>query len=486
MIPPATHLSSRFPASWDTGDSCDTGAMPLPLSPATGVKCPSVRVVVLNYNGGDMTLACLERLLETEWPPERLQIVLVDNASSDRVPAEVQRRMPRVSIIESPVNRGFAGGCNLGLTDLAGVAFVALVNNDVLVEPDWLAPLVRTLESDPALGAACPRILFMHRYLDLTITAPTMRRGWGDHRELGVRVGGLRIGDEDRWSEVQFVEGFWGREYAPEGGYDFQWTSGRAILRVPIPGGSDVPSSCELLLAADGPVGVTLEAGSEPARHIVGTEPSWYGVEIDGEPFAVINNVGSILTADLHGADRGYLEPAEGRYGAEEDVFGWCGAAVLLSSRYLQQVGCFDERFFLYYEDLELSWRGHEHGWRYRYVPTSSVSHRHSATTVEGSTLSEHYNLRNRLLTIIRHAPLRTTVVVLLRYLLVTASYARRDILSPLIGGRAVQPEAVRRRLRAFGAALRLAPAMQAHRRNAAIRSSPDDRRAGCWSPRRR
>ena len=79
-----------------------------------------------------------------------------------------------------------------------------------------------------------------------------------------------------------------------------------------------------------------------------------------GPAVEVINNVGTVLTDDKHGADRGYLEPDDGRFGAPEDVFAWCGAGVLLRRAYLDEVGQLDERLFVYYEDLELSWRGTE------------------------------------------------------------------------------------------------------------------------------
>ena len=82
----------------------------------TGVE--RVRAVVLNYNGGDLTLACLRRLRATEWPPDRFEVVLVDNASSDDVVDRVRDQWPDVRIIASDRNLGFAGGCNLALHDL--------------------------------------------------------------------------------------------------------------------------------------------------------------------------------------------------------------------------------------------------------------------------------------------------------------------------------------------------------------------------------
>ena len=101
-----------------------------------------VRVVVVNYNGGDLTVDCLRSLVATRWRADRLEVVLVDNASTDDVVARVRAELPVVTVIESGRNLGFAGGCNLGMRDRAGVDYVALVNNDATVDPEWLAPLV--------------------------------------------------------------------------------------------------------------------------------------------------------------------------------------------------------------------------------------------------------------------------------------------------------------------------------------------------------
>ena len=119
----------------------------------------------------------------------------------------------------------------------------------------------------------------------------------------------------------------------------------------------------------------------------------------------MLNNVGSVVLADGHGADRGYLERDAGQFDEVEEVFAWCGAAVLLSREYLETVGLFEDRYFLYYEDFDLSWRGRAEGWRYLYVPASVVRHVHSASSVEGSRLFQHYDERNRLLTLTRNAP---------------------------------------------------------------------------------
>ena len=163
----------------------------------------------------------------------------------------------------------------------------------------------------------------------------------------------------------------------------------------------------------------------------------------------VINNVGTVLRSDWYGADRGFDEPDDGRYGDEDDIEAWCGGAVLLRAEYLRECGLFDERLFLYYEDLELSLRGREAGWRFRYVPSSVVEHEHSATAITGSDFAEFYKERNRLLVVARHAPLHLVLWFPIRHLFATASYAVHGQLA-----------VARRRLRSWFAFLRLLPAM--------------------------
>lgn len=415
-----------------------------------------VRVVTVNFNGGDLTLECLRALSSTDWPSELLEIVLVDNASSDGSVARVRAELPSVRIIESPVNRGFAGGCNLGLEGFETVEHVALVNNDVVVEPGWLAPLVEGFENDPELGATCPKILLVARYADVTITTPTHRRGRGDDRDLGVHVSGLRVATDDVWGRTLRVRGWWGLEPGPGGSLDGEWTREEAVLRVPVP--EPLPPSCGFRLDSDVEKPVAIRSGEHETRFDVGPEPRWVDVALSGPARDVIHNVGSFLTNDGYGADRGFMEVDDGQYDDSTDVFAWCGAAVLLSSRYLADVGIFDERLFLYYEDLELALRGRERGWRYRLVPGSTIRHLHSATTGQRSLRFLYYNERNRLLVLTRHAPVRTVVKALGRQLLVTASYTRRDVLSSVLHGRGIHGAIPLTRLRALGGYLLRAP----------------------------
>ena len=426
------------------------------------VQHPRVRVVIVNHNGGDMTLRCLDSLRRVSWPADRVEVVLVDNASSDGVVARVREGYPEVSVLEAGDNLGFGGGCNLAMRELGDTDHVALLNNDAEAEPGWLAPLVHAVESDPTVGAASSKVLFTDAFLEVELDAGADRRGRGDGRLLGVRVSGARVGGEDVWRRTLLVDGFWGPEHGPRSEPDYQWSGAAATLRVPVKHSAD---GCRLRLAADRPKLVTLRSGDRRAEVRVTATPAWYDVPLDGSPFDVVNSAGSMIVSGGYGADRGYLEREVGRYAEPAEVFAWSGASVLLSRAYLDSVGRFDDRFFMYYEDTDLAWRGRLRGWRYVYAPDSVVRHVHSATSVEGSRLSAHFGERNRLLTLARNAPPRLAAAAVARHLLVTGSYARRDLLSPVLRGRPPRPETVRRRMRAFLAFLRRLPPVLGDRR---------------------
>ena len=436
-------------------------------------EAPHVGVVVLNYNGGDLTLECLRCVLRTDWPREALEVVLVDNASEDGVVERTRRELPGVTVVDAGTNLGFAGGCNLGIRMLGHADYVVLLNNDATVSPGWLRPLVEALEADRTVGAVCPKILFADRFVEVSISSAVSRRGFGDGRALGVKVSAGRVDGSDATSRMQLVRGFWGIEHEPGAG-SFQWTNGDAILRVPVRPDGSLPS-CELQLSADSDRQVTLTSGPHRTECRVGPTPAWCQVTLGGEPFDVINNVGSVLVDGCFGADRGFMERDEGQYDRTEEVFAWCGAAVVLSRRYLDTVGHFDDRYFLYYEDLDLSWRGRAQGWRYLYVPGPPIRHVHSASTVSGSRLHHHYSERNRLLTLTRNAPAGVALEACLRHLLVTASYARRDVLFTVAHRQPPSWETIWRRSSAFASFAALLPGALADRRRLRRRQQVSD-----------
>ena len=420
-----------------------------------GDRIARVRVVVVDHDGGEHTLACLRALVATEWPAADLDVVLVDNASTHPVTATVRDELPTVRIVESPLNLGFGGGCNLGMGDLTGIDAVALINDDATVEPDWLAPLAAALEADPACGAAQPKILLASAYREVTLRSAANVPGRGDRRALGVRVAGARTGGTDLWRDVRTPRGTGGPELQP-GGRTATWTDGDATLLVPVVD-EDI-TEVELLLDAPEGRAVTARSGHEETVVVAGPEPAWLRVPLAGPARRVVHSAGVEVTADGFGVDRGWLEPDDGRFDDPDEIFAWCGGAVLLRAQYLDEVGRFDESFFLYYEDLDLAWRGRTQGWRYAYVPTSVVHHVHAASGGLGWAAKERRKERNRIVVLRRHAGLPAAARAWARSTGATGGYLRRDALAPALHGDRPRLEYVRARTRALLGAARALP----------------------------
>jgi GT2 family glycosyltransferase len=440
------------------------------------VGVPQIRLVVLNFNGGELVERCVDHLEALDWPEDRLEIVVVDNDSHDGS-ADVFEGRSRVRLIRAGHNGGFPAN-NLGLRDLDGVDYVGLINNDAFVERGYLTPLVEALEASPAIGAACPKILLAHRFAPLTLRSPASQVV-GDARALGVRISGVEVGGEDRWRHASWGPGFHGPEQGEGALASFRWTTGEARLGVPLLADE---SSARLCLSALRTMSVEIDAGSGPIDVEVGTEPVWVDVTVTAAPVDLINNVGSRLVKGGYSGDRGFLEPDVGQYEEARDVFAWCGAGVLFRTEYLADVGLFDERFFMYYEDTDLSWRGRLRGWRYRYVPDAVMRHVHAATSVEGSAMFNHFVLRNRLVMLTKSAPASVVAGAVARDAKELVAAGWRDVGRRVIRGRRPEPRAVLSRGRSFFAYVRLLPGLLADRRRIrAARSVPDDALMG-WA----
>jgi cellulose synthase/poly-beta-1,6-N-acetylglucosamine synthase-like glycosyltransferase len=109
---------------------------------------PFVSVIVPVRDGESTIPACLDSILATDYPPDRREILVVDNASSDGTPTLIQARPVRY--LREP-KRGVSHARNRGIAESRG-EILAFVDADCLVEPQWLTELVRPFE-DPEVGA---------------------------------------------------------------------------------------------------------------------------------------------------------------------------------------------------------------------------------------------------------------------------------------------------------------------------------------------
>ncbi len=256
-------------------------------------------------------------------------LVVVDNGSrAAEVVAGCELAVP-VELLPTGRNLGYAGGMNAGIDHAlaGGATMVALLNDDVWVEPGWLGPLRAALDDDDRVGAVQPMLVF------------------------------------------------------------------------------------------------------------------------DTDP-PTVNSLGVQLGADGAGRDVGYGEPLPTDT-SPRPISMFTGGAVLLSAQFLREVGSFDDRYFLYYEDVDLALRGAETGWRYMCRPDSVVHHLGSATMQGRPDVAVFHRERNRLWVLVRHRPVGDLVRGLWLSVRRVRHPPRRVHARALVAGLAAMPRLWRERRRA-------------------------------------
>ena len=241
--------------------------------PAT--RAGIVSVILVNYRGAEDTITCLRSFAGVDWPADRLELLVVDNASADGSAERIRAEVPGARVIESDVNRGFAGGCNLGAAEASG-EYLAFINNDARPGADWITAAVEILDAQADVAAVASKVL-----------------DWDGER-------------------IDFVDG----------------------------------------------------------------SLTWYGM--------------------------GYKRECEqldtGEWDKPRDVLFATGAAMFVRAGVYRAVEGFDDRYFMFYEDVDLGWRLNLLGWRVRYVPTSVAFHRHHASMKSYGPWREHYLLERNAL----------------------------------------------------------------------------------------
>lgn len=117
-----------------------------------------------------------------------------------------------------------------------------------------------------------------------------------------------------------------------------------------------------------------------------------------------LNSTGLSLLRDGRGADRDIDRPASGTRLAPDEVFGGCGASVLLRRELIDDIGGFDPDLFMYYEDLDLAWRARLRGWRFVYAPDAYVDHVCGGSSSGNSPFVQRQVERNRAMVNLRNA----------------------------------------------------------------------------------
>jgi hypothetical protein len=116
-----------------------------------------VSVIILNWNGRHLLPDCLGSLARQTW--RDFETILVDNGSEDGSANWVRANYPEVRVMRLNSNRGFCGGNNAAIRTAAG-EYIVLLNNDTMVENNWLENLCQAIKSDPQIAACDSKILY--------------------------------------------------------------------------------------------------------------------------------------------------------------------------------------------------------------------------------------------------------------------------------------------------------------------------------------
>jgi GT2 family glycosyltransferase len=127
----------------------------------------------------------------------------------------------------------------------------------------------------------------------------------------------------------------------------------------------------------------------------------------------MIDSAGIVIYQNGNAYDRGAQDKDSGKYDSQDEVFGACAGAALYKKEMLDEIGTFDNTYFAYFEDVDLSFRMHLFGWKCVYVPDAVVYHMHSATSKQASPFKIFYLERNKLWNMWKYFPLKLLILQL-------------------------------------------------------------------------
>lgn len=160
-------------------------------------ELPFVSVVIPNFNGKPLLAICLGAMQRQTYPPDRFEVIVVDDASSDGSVEYLANQYPEVRVVALARNSGFVAACNRGVAMARGDILV-LLNNDTEAEPGWMEALILGFMAQPEAGSAASKMLLFDRR-DVLHTAGDLMGADGVPRNRGVWQRDQGQYDHDSW-----------------------------------------------------------------------------------------------------------------------------------------------------------------------------------------------------------------------------------------------------------------------------------------------
>lgn len=382
------------------------------LSPIVMYTYPFCSVIVLNYFGENVILNTIKSLLRLNYPKDGFEIIIVDNNSQDKsriILEKFAEGRKKIKLIFLNKNLGFSKGNNVGIKAAKG-DYVALLNNDCVVDRDWLSELVKTAEYDKKIFAVNSKIKLYPRFLTFKISS---------HPSLVIEECSILKSYLCSFNPNQKIK------------IPGEATAEGYFYKIPYDPLNDkeieILFSCTKLTQNDRNIFVqglpkstywVLKEKINDKDFIYRVRINLTKKEIGKISHDLIQNAGIVVFQDGAGRDIGAIvrknslnyEIDQGQFEVEKEVYAACGAAVLYRKEILDKIGLLDETFFMYYEDVEVSERARLHEYKVVYSPKAEVRHIHALSAKEWSPFFIYNAEKGRLLHIFYSFPLRVFV----------------------------------------------------------------------------
>ena len=158
-------------------------------------KVSLVSIIVLNYNAGQLLLNCVDSLKKSTYT--NLEIIVVDNISSDGSQTKCKEKFPNIRLIQNKKNLGYCGGNNIGIKEAKG-EYIVILNPDTIIEPNCIEELI-SAQNKFGEGLYQPKILSLNEENIVQSTGNMLHIfGFGFARDKGEK-------DVDGRTEIQKI-----------------------------------------------------------------------------------------------------------------------------------------------------------------------------------------------------------------------------------------------------------------------------------------
>ncbi|GIK83854.1 MAG: hypothetical protein BroJett025_04760 [Patescibacteria group bacterium] len=397
-------------------------------------KKPLVSILIINYNGKKFLKDCLTSIDNVNFPRNEYEVILVDNDSQDDSVSCVKKDFPWVKLVESKANLGFAEGNNLAYSKAVG-EYIVLLNNDTVVDRNWLRSLVSTAKKNKNVGIVTSKLLFSTPFIELDIISDTEIKvniypNSNSYKPLGLIVDNISCSTKEKSQQIWYKKGFYKKT---KGNYSSRWTDGHGVVLLPFKGKESETYNISLhgyphvsnikTKFQISTFGKIIVSDFLPSREVKQLNITVKREDIKDDLIYLVQNAGSVVFKKGLGRDRGsvilrakngvkeFYDFDSSYYNHEEEVLAACGASCLIKREVIgEQI--FDPAYFMYYEDVDLSLKVWRKGYTILYQPKSVVYHKHRATTDQQPTSFFLANIeKNHLFLLLSHFPLHSFLI---------------------------------------------------------------------------